>query len=200
MKKLIIVIICLILYHFSTGQNIGLRASSIFSKNNEMNTAFGGGLFFQSNDSLEKIGCYIYGDFLIKNKNFNNCIECPTKEVSTSYNNYSLGLSGYIITGITSKFKINIGPSIYYSITNAERTGINSNWIETYDIKSIGPGVLFNLHFNQLFKDSFNFDIFATPTYLVNIENKTNPSETNSNYTDNLLVFNLQMGISYKLR
>lgn len=188
------------LFYSVNGQNIGLRANTIFSGNREMNTAFGGGIYLGMEDSLKKLGFIIFGDYLNKKNVFEDCIDCPTKEISTSYKNFSVGISGIWINEINSKTIFKMGPLLNYSMTNANRQGQIARWVETFNVNSIGTGFLFNMQFQSIFQLPINFDIYITPTYLINVKNNINPSGIQSEYTKNLTVLNLQIGLAYRIK
>lgn len=200
MKKIIVTLISIALFHSVNGQNIGLRANTIFSNNREVNTALGGGLYLGIEDSFEKFSCILFGDYLSKKDAFNDCIDCPTKEISTSYRNISFGISGLWSKQIFQKSKFKIGPLVAYSMTDANRQGQIARWVETFNVNSIGTGLLFNLQFQQIFQLPLNFDVFITPTYLINVKSNTNPSEIQSEYKKNLTVLNLQLGLAYRIK
>ncbi len=202
MKKLcvIVIIICICSIYSAHCQSIGLRANTEFSKNREMNNAFGGGLYFEMDDSLQKFGFISFGDYLNKKGTFNDCIDCPTKEIYTSYQNISFEISGFLIKNISSSAKFKIGALVNYSMTNANRQGQIANWIETFKIKSVGIGPLLTLQFQEVLKLPLNFNLFVYPTYLINIKNETNPTGIISDYTNDLTLLNLQIGLAYIIK
>jgi hypothetical protein len=200
MKKIILTLISIAFYHSANCQSIGLRTGAIFSGNKEMNAAIGSGLYLAPYDSLEKFSYILFGDYLSKKDAFNDCADCPTKEISTSYRNFSFGVSGLWSNRIFQKSKVKIGPLFSYNITDANRQGQNTNWIETYKIKSLGAGILFNLQFRRVFKLPLSFDFFFTPLYLIHIKKIIDPIGAKSDYTRNLTVLNLQFGLSYIIK
>ncbi len=200
MKNLIAIIICSSSIYSACCQSIGLKANTQFSANNETNNAFGGGLYININDFSRKIECVLYCDYLIKKNEFKNCAECPTKEVSSSYQNLSIGISGLWVNTIQSNVKFKMGPALSYNNLVASRQGQIANWIETFKANYIGTGLLTNIQFQQIFKLPLNFEIFIFPAYLINIKNETKPTGIKSEYAGNQKLLNMQLGLSYIIK
>lgn len=200
MKRTFVLIILTCLLFSAYCQNIGLRANIGFSENKEMNTAFGGGLYLNiDNDSLKMFDYILFGDYMSRKNTFNDCLEYPTPDISTSYKKLSFGLSGLLNNKIHANSRLKIGPSLSYNTLIANRQGQIANWIETFKAKYFGTGLLANIQLQQIFKLPINFDIFISSFYLINIKDNSNPTGIKSDYSDNLVILNLRFGLSYKM-
>ena len=200
MKIILISLFSLVLFYSAKCQSIGLRACSVFSDNREINTSLGAGLYVTIEDSLEKFGCVLFVDYLSNNKKFNDCDECITKDIFTSYRNFSFGISALWSKHIYSNTMFKFGLLVNYNIADAKRQGQIANWIETLESNYIGAGVLVNVQFQQLFTLPLNLDIFISPIYLININSETDPSEVKSDYLNDLQILNIKAGLAYKIK
>ncbi len=93
--------------------------------------------------------------------------------------------------------KVKTGLGCSYNSVNATIGGVNANWDNIYKSQYIGIAQSFNLTFYNILKNKINFDIFVTPTYLININKNGNNKNRESLYSKDLLFLNTQLGISY---
>jgi len=196
MKKIFTVSLCVLLIQLSFGQNIGLRVNTEFSDNRKINNSLGVGGYLNINNFSKKVELIFSLDFNRNSKKFLD------EEFKSTYTRFYFTAGGMYVFSLKEKTKIKIGPSFSYNVINATDGGLISNWINPYKTKSIGTELMTNIHFQEIFKLPINFDIFITPTYLINIKNENNLSsmETGSDYSENLKILNIQMGLSYKIK
>jgi len=182
------------LFQTNFGQNIGIRSNIEFSDNEKINFTFGGGLYLNINDFSENIELLIYTDYYSNKKQF------PSQEMQTTYHRYSIGISSLYKFTLSKFSDFKLGPSISYDLMDASEAGLVYNWIRSYDSKSIGLGLICNFQFPQIKKLPINFDIFITPTYLIKIKNEKNQYFDKSNFLENQMIVNVQLGISYLIK
>lgn len=179
------------LVQFSFAQNIGLRSNIEFSDNKIINTTFGGGLYLNINDFSKNIELLLYTDLYPTKKQI-------TQEMYTTYRHYCFGVSSLYKFKVSERSALKLGPSISYDLINASEVGIFGNWVQN-NSKSIGLGIVGNFQFQQLFKLPLNFDVFITPSYLINFKNNTTLQGKKSDFLENLKIVTIQLGFSYRL-
>ena len=194
MKRILVLITLTCLLYSAYCQNVGLRGNMVFSDNRKINNAIGFGGYLNINDFSEKIELLFSLDYNFNNKQF------PDEALETTYNRFYFSTNGLYNLSLSEKSKIKIGPGMNYSSINASDGGIILQWINTYKSKYIGTELLTNIHFQEIFKLPINFDIFITPTYLINIQNNNDPKNVESDYSENLKILNMQLGLSYKIK
>lgn len=182
-------------------QNIGLRVNVGFSENKEMNATIGGGFYVSTGDSVLKMFDFVmYGDYMVKKSSSDNCLECPTVDVSAAFKELSIGTGALLVGKIHTKTRLKAGPILSYNNVMATRQGQTANWIETFNAHFVGAGFLVNLQQQEVFNLPINFDTFISSSYLINVGNRSNPVDTRSAYSGNLLSLNLQIGLSYRIK
>jgi hypothetical protein len=191
MKLFTSIFASIFLFQTNFGQNIGIRSNIEFSDNEKINFALGGGSYLNINDFSEKIELLFFTDY------YSNKKQLPSQEMITTYRLYSFGVSSLYKFSLSKYSNFKLGPSISYDLMDASEAGMVFNWIRTYDSKSIGVGLISNFQFPQVKKLPINFDIFITPTYLINIKNDTSPLGNKSDFLENQKIVNVQLGISY---
>jgi len=193
--KYIILIVYILFYHSSNGQDIGLRANTEFSDNKKINNAFGFGGYVNINDFSKKIELLFSLDYNKNNKIFQD------EDFRAKYTRFYFSTNCMYVFILSEKIKLKTGPSLSYNVLKASDEGIYVNWIHPYKTKAIGTGVVVNIQFHDLFNIPISFDIYFTPTYLINIKKDTDliSNTTGSDYSENLKILNLEFGLSYKL-
>jgi len=169
----------------------------LLSDQSDHNGSFGGGLYATLSDSLDRLSFILYSDMIRKNGAFDNCLDCPTKEITTYFLGLSFGAGVLYSLELHRKIKFKIGPLVSYSAVIGDRQATTTNWIETYTAKGIGTGVICNVRYRPLSKLPVCFDIFLNPMYLVNLSGDTDPTGSGSTYLENSVQFSLHLGLSY---
>lgn len=194
MKRIFVLINLTCSLYSAYCQNIGFRGNTVFSDNRKINNAIGFGGYLNINGFSEKIELLFSLDYNFNNKQF------PDEGLATTYNRFYFSVNGLYGLSLAEKSKIKIGLGMNYATINASDGGIILQWINTYKSKYIGTELLTNVHFQEIFKLPINFDIFVTPTYLINIQNKNDSQNVESDYSENLKILNVQLGISYRIK
>ncbi|OFX30837.1 MAG: hypothetical protein A2X08_12495 [Bacteroidetes bacterium GWA2_32_17] len=200
MKRLFVIIICICLIYSAYCQNIGLRANTEFSGNRKINTAIGWGLYLNINDFSEKVELLFFLDIDKKYKELpDDRTFSPIEGIRSNYAHLFGGASGLYVFPLSQKIKFKSGPSLFYNVISASETGMWSNWLHSYKSYSLGSGLIFNFHYTALWGSPFNVDLFIVPQYLFNIKNEINPTGIKSDYSENLKILAIQLGLSFIL-
>ena len=199
-KKLFILSILIFSNQMLFGQNIGLRTGVEYSDNSFVNNSLGFGGY------LNIEGIYKHMELLFSYDYFENEIDVNDNFNITKYGfvstNYKHSLSSSILFAIPLKerIKIKTGANFKYCVLNATDSYYPINIVRTFKSSYVGLGGVINFQFTEIFNiRPLNFDIFITPEYLINLKEESNPLYATTEYSSNLKLLNLQMGLSYKL-
>jgi hypothetical protein len=193
MIRILVIITFLYSFQSSYGQNFGLRGNIEFSNSERINNAIGGGLYLDITDSSKKIELLFSGDYCKYKKTFSD------KGFESDYLRYYFSINCFYVFHRSEKSKIRIGAFLNHSTIDAGDNFMYGT-INAYKSKFIGTGLTGNLEFKKVFKLPINFDIFVSPTYLINIKNENDPTGIKSDYSKNLIILNVQLGISYAMK
>jgi len=193
-RRITTIIVCISFFYSAQCQNFGLRGNMEFSNTQRINNAKGVGVYFDLADSSKKIELLFSGDYCKYKKIFSE------KGFESDYLRYYFSINCFYVLYRSQKLKIRIGTFLNHSTIDAGDDGLISTWINSYKSKYVGTGLTCNLQFQKIFNLPINFDIFASPTYLINIKNESNPTGIKSEYADNLKILNMQFGLSYIIK
>ena len=176
----------------ASGQNTGMKVNSgIYSVNGPVfETGFG--VYVVLNDFSDKVEVLFSFDY--------NKAEISREDFISNCERFYFTAAGLYVFPVTEKLKFKPGLAISHENMRAIEGGDPSNWVSTYYAKHLGIGLMTNLQFQRIFKLPLNFDIFLTPTYLVNINVDNYPTRTNETYSTDLFVLNFQLGLAYVVK
>lgn len=198
-KCLLVILIFIFFSQILYGQNVGLRTGVEFSNNKFINNSIGFGSYLNIEGiykQMELLFSYDYSENeidVIENLKTNHGF------ISTN-NKHSLSSSILFAFPLKERMKIKMGANFNYHILNATDSYYPNNIVRTFKSNFVGLGGLINFQFSEIFKiRPLNFDIFISPHYLIHVKTEKDPSITKSEYSSNIKVLNLQLGLSYKL-
>jgi len=200
MKKLIFLLLIVLFNQTVYGQNIGLRTGVDYSNNKFINSSIGFGSYLNIEGvykQMELLFSFDYSENEIDvSENFNSSIN---GFVSTNYK-HSLSSSILFAIPLKERIKIKMGANFNYHVLKATDSYYPNNIVRTFKSSYVGLGGLINFQFSEIFKiRPLNFDIFISPEYLINVNTERDPPNTTTEYSSNIKLLNLQLGLSYKL-
>lgn len=183
------------------GQSIGVRGGILLSNLDGVNLSSGGGVSLEIADTLDKYRLFFAIDHWAANERFfDDCEECPTPTMSTSYTNTSLNMGVLIRVISTQRTGLFIGPSISHDKVDFARRGRGLNWLETISFKSLVGGLILNYKVVDVVFPKVDLEITVNPKYsfkLLDSKDVTHGILTDLFTNNRTIVF--QIGISYPL-
>lgn len=152
------------------GQSLGMRVGMEISDNKIINNSPGLGGYLNIDEFSDKFEILIYGNYTTKEGAFNDCLDCSSPDIFTNYKRGDIGVSGLFVIPLIKELNFKFGPDINYNWINASRQGQILSWIESYKARFVGPGIMTNLNYQQVFKLPINIDFFLIPNYLLKVK------------------------------
>ncbi len=198
MKHFFLAVFCLLIFNPSHAVNIGVIGSSIYTGSKKSNFAMGGGVLFSFPLKFKNSEINFHFNVVTKNGEFNDCYECPTDEIITTFHYYDIGVNWSWKLKSFQQSVIRIGPIVNYSEVNASQTGQVANWIEVYKSEYICTGLAVNYKFLSVLKLPLDLGFQISPQYCFRIYNKPRYDENMFDSEKNRTILNFQVALSYK--
>lgn len=176
-------------------QHFGVKGITEISNNKKINGALGFGGYLLINDYSKKSEILLSTDYCINKR------KSEQEKFISEYKRFGGSISFLFIRQAENKLLYKAGPNISFNKVSAKDRGLPSNWIQSYVQQSIGIGCVIGFQSPAILKLPIYLDFFAIPSYLLNIHysNSSGTLASGSNFSENLLIIQIQAGLSYDL-
>lgn len=193
MKYLLSIVLFICFFIPALGQNIGIKANTGLSTLSDLEFEAGIGVYVDLNDFSDKVEVLFSFDY-------NSMSEFTRENYVSNCERAFVTAAGLYVIPISGKLKFKPGLALSHENLRAIETGQPFSVVNTYYAKHLGISAMTNLQFQKIFDWPLNFDIFLTPTYLINININNYKGLSREEYSKEYFVLNFQVGLSYVVK